>query len=133
MRPLAGPIARVHANYVWDWVVNAKATPEQKRVAWDFVRFITEDQQQVDLWKAISLMPTRKSVYESEWAKSDPFLQAFGQYVNDTKVYYPPIPQWEQVERTIISKGELLVAGEITEQEFLDQAEKEVNEILSQQ
>jgi multiple sugar transport system substrate-binding protein len=133
LEPLEGPAGRVHANYAWIWVVNANATPRQKEVAWDFIKYITRPEAQITFWNVVGVMPTRKSVYEDPAISADEFVQAFGKYVNETRVYYPPLPDWEPVEKALIRYLERLVAGELTEQQFLDQAEKEVNSLLTGQ
>lgn len=131
LRPLAGPAGRFHANYTWSWVVNAHASPAQKEAGWDFVKHITTKKAYLELWNAVSLMPARKSAYEDPSIKDDEFLQAFGKSVPDTVIYYPPIAKWEPVEAAITRLLERVTAGELSEQDFLNQAEQEVNSILA--
>jgi ABC-type glycerol-3-phosphate transport system substrate-binding protein len=131
LEPLAGPVKKVHANYVWSWVVNSHATSAQKQVAWDFIKYITRPGAQIVFWNVVHVMPTRKSVYTDPSIKNDTYLQAFGQYVNETEVYYPPLPNWEPVEKALIRDLQNLISGQVSEQQFLDQAEKDVNGILA--
>jgi multiple sugar transport system substrate-binding protein len=131
LQPLTGPMGRVHANYAWTWVVNSNASPREKEVSWDFIKYITRLEAQITFWNVVGVMPTLKSVYEDPAIAGDEFVQAFGDYVDETRVYYPPLPDWEPVEKALIRYLERLIAGELTEQEFLDQAEEEVNSLLA--
>jgi ABC-type glycerol-3-phosphate transport system substrate-binding protein len=132
MRPLAGPGGRWFANFVWSWVVNAHASPAQKAAAWDFIEFITDPEHQLQFYQAAAVIPNRTEVFALPEVKDDEWAQGFIQYLPETKIYSDPIPEWQAIEVTLIQLGERLVAGELSEQEFLDEAEKRVNEILAE-
>lgn len=129
--PLRGPARRVHANYQWDYVVNAHASPDQKEAAWDYAMFVSTKQAQIIFWKEVGHMPRSKSAYEDPVLKKDAFLQSFAQYLPETENYYAPIAAWEPVEKTIIAGLERLTAGEIVEEQFLSETERKVNDILA--
>jgi ABC-type glycerol-3-phosphate transport system substrate-binding protein len=130
--PHKGPARRVHANYQWDWVVNAHATPEQKAVAWDHAKFLVSRPAQIDCWNLVTTMPFTKSAYEDPVLKKDGFMLAFAQYLPETQNYYVPIPAWEPIEKTVIAQLERLGADEISVHDFVTETEKQVNAALAE-
>lgn len=114
--------------YVWDWVVSSQATPEKQRASWDFIKFLSNDENYLDLATTIGFAPFRnankKSMAEDPWAKG--FVEA----LDYAFIYYDRINNWEEVEKLIGRELERAVAGEITAEEALSNAEAAVNAIL---
>jgi len=114
--------------YVWDWVVNANASPEKQRAAWDFIKFISNDENYLDMAKSIGFAPFRKNNIEE--MSADTWVKGFTDALEYGFIYYPRIENWEEIERLIARELERVVAGEISVEEALSNAEAAVNSAL---
>lgn len=59
-----GPAGRAVTSGGGNLAISAKATPEQKAAAWDFVKFLTSAEQSAKFHMATGYMPSRYSVME---------------------------------------------------------------------
>ncbi len=119
---------RAIGAYVWDWAVSARSSKEKQRVAWDFVKFISNDANYLDMAKTIGFAPFRKGNI-AEMSK-DKWVKGFTDSLQYAFVYYPRIENWEEIERLIGRELERAVAKEISPQEALSNAETAVNQAL---
>jgi len=114
--------------YVWDWVVNANSSPEKQRAAWDFIKFLSNDENYLDLATTIGFAPFRNA--NKEDMAEDAWVKGFVEALDYAFIYYERINNWEEVEKLVGRELERAVAGEITAEEALNNAETTVNDIL---
>jgi multiple sugar transport system substrate-binding protein len=126
--PPKGSQSRALGMYVWDWVVNKNATNAQKQASWDFIKYITNDSNYLDMAKSIGFVPFRKNNV-AEMSK-DKWVNGFTESLKYAFIYYPQISNWEEIESKISIQLERAVAGEISVEEALNKAEKSVNAVL---
>jgi multiple sugar transport system substrate-binding protein len=69
--------------YSYSWTVNAKASATQKRVAWDFIRYLSS---RPDRWWNIKFLQGTQGWYDTPGAKATPFLSVF---IHDLSVGRP--------------------------------------------
>ena len=129
--PFAGPVSQLHPVWTWHWAVNAHASQAEKDAAWDFINYLSTAESQLASWNESNIVPTRLSVFEDASLQSDELLQAYASHLDKSFIYYPMIPEWEQIEKAITATIERFGYGEITAEEFLVEAEAEVNSILA--
>jgi ABC-type glycerol-3-phosphate transport system substrate-binding protein len=126
--PIEGPAGRVAPAYVWFWVVSSAATPEQQEAAWKFLQWISAAEQYEAVYRNVGLIPITKEIPEA--LKDDEWVQTFNEGLQYANIYYSKNEVWEQIDVAIGEELERLVVDEITAEEFLNNAEQRVNEIL---
>jgi arabinogalactan oligomer/maltooligosaccharide transport system substrate-binding protein len=129
--PMAGPVSQLHPVWTWHWAVNAHASDAEKAASWDFINYLNTAEAQLEFWTASNLVPTRNSVFDDPSLQDNDLLQTYASHMDKSFVYYPMIPEWEQIEKAITAAIEQFGYGEITAEEFLTKAEEEVNSILA--
>ncbi|MGI6567479.1 MAG: extracellular solute-binding protein [Firmicutes bacterium] len=130
--PLRGPARQVMAMYAWFWTVNANAAPAQKEWAWKFLQYISNDDNYLDMAMDVGFISFRKAHYDDPRYASDEWIKAFGEALEVADIYYAKVSGWEKVDVAIGQELERLTVGELTAEEFLEIAEKRVNEILAE-
>ncbi len=128
---LRGSVRAAVVGYQWDYVVSKQAAPEQKAVAWDYAKYVSTRQAQIVFWQEVGHMPRSRSAYEDPILKKDDFLQSFAKYMPEAENFYTIIPEWGAVETYLIGELTRLKAREVTPEQFLEDAEKRVNDILA--
>lgn len=128
IQPIEGPAGRAAPAYVWFWVVSAAATPEQQEQAWRFLQWISAAEQYEAIYRNVGLIPITNEIPEG--LKDDEWVQAFNEGLQYANIYYSKNAVWEQIDVAIGEELERLVVDEITAEEFLNNAEQRVNEIL---
>jgi ABC-type glycerol-3-phosphate transport system substrate-binding protein len=116
------------AAYVWNWVVNANSSPEKQRAAWDFIKFISNDENYLDMATSIGFAPFR--VNNIEELEKDAWVKGFTDALDYGFIYYPRIENWEEIERLIARELERAVAGEISAEQALSNAQTAVDNAL---
>jgi multiple sugar transport system substrate-binding protein len=116
---------RIIASYVWLWVVNAAASSKAKAAAWDFVDFMSNDPNYLDMAKTIGFVPFRKNNIRD--LSADPWVKGFAENTKYAFVYYPRIENWEEVETLLRRELERAIAREISPEEAIANAEKAMN------
>ncbi len=121
------PIALV---YYWDWVVNGRRDQKIKDEAWKLVKWLNNTENEISMTDECLFGPPER--YDNQALpkyKEDPFI---GKYVSESMASrrIPSTLGWLEVEQTIFTTFSRLIAGEISVEEGLAQAESEVNEIL---
>jgi ABC-type glycerol-3-phosphate transport system substrate-binding protein len=129
--PFSGPVSQLHPVWTWHWAVNAHASQAEKDAAWDFIGYLSTAESQLASWSESNIVPTRNSAFADESLQSDELLQIYASHMDKSFVYYPMIPEWEQIEKAITTTIERFGYGEISAEEFLTEAEAEVNSILA--
>jgi|GEM_PF-3954849 len=116
------------ASYVWLWTVNADATDAQKRASWDFVQFLSNDENYLDMAETIGFVPFREANIRE--MSEDMWVKGFAEATEYAFIYYERIENWEEVETVLRRELERTIAEEITPEEALANAEKGINQLL---
>jgi ABC-type glycerol-3-phosphate transport system substrate-binding protein len=116
--------------YVWNWVVNANSSPEAQRAAWDFNKYISNDENYLDMAQTVGFAPIRNT--NKDILSEDPWIKGFVDSLDYSFIYYARINNWEEVEKLVSIELERVVAGEISAEEALANAEEVTNKALSQ-
>jgi ABC-type glycerol-3-phosphate transport system substrate-binding protein len=116
------------ASYVWLWVVNADASEAQKHASWDFVQFLSNDENYLDMAKTIGFVPFRKSNIKD--LSDDQWVKGFADSTEYAFIYYERIENWEEVETVLRRELERAIADEITVEKALINAEVNMNKLL---
>jgi ABC-type glycerol-3-phosphate transport system substrate-binding protein len=116
------------ASYVWNWVVNA-AVPEQvQKASWDFVHYLSNDDNYLDMAKTIGFVPFRKANINT--LSSDPWIKGFADTTAYAFVYYPRLENWEELETLLRRELERAIAREIPVEQALANAEAAITQRL---
>ncbi len=129
IKPMEGPSARVMGSYVWFWAISSAATVAEQEAAWDFTGWLSAPEQYAAMYRTVGLFPITNELPE-EFAE-DAWAQAFNETLQYARVYYAKHEKWEQIDVAIGEEMERLVGGEVSAEEFAQNAEKKVNSILS--
>lgn len=119
-------------GYVWNWAVNGHSSPEKQKAAWDFLKYISSDENYLDLCKTVGFISFRKA--NQEELADDTWLAGFQEAVKHSWIYYDKrIDNWEEIDRTFDSELTRAITEEITVEEALSNLETAINNLLSQQ
>jgi ABC-type glycerol-3-phosphate transport system substrate-binding protein len=116
------------ASYVWNWVVNSAAPAEVQKASWDFVQYLSNDENYLDMAKTIGFVPFRKANISA--LSSDPWIKGFADTTAYAFVYYPRLENWEELETLLRRELERAIAREIPVEEALANAEAAINKRL---
>lgn len=117
-------------GYVWNWVVNGNSSPEKQRAAWDFLKFISNDENYLDMCKTVGFISFRKA--NQEKLADDTWLNGFQEAVKYSWIYYDKrIDNWEEIDRTFDAELTRAITEEISVEEALANAEIAVNALLA--
>ncbi|MDQ3254187.1 MAG: ABC transporter substrate-binding protein [Acidobacteriota bacterium] len=110
-----------------------KSTPEKERAAWEFMKFVTSEDFQVDWAISTGYLPVSKSAANSaryqEFLHANPFMKTYNEQMPAGRTR-PSVPQYPAVSATL---GKYLAAAlydKYSSQEALDRAAREVNTLL---
>jgi ABC-type glycerol-3-phosphate transport system substrate-binding protein len=126
--PIEGPAGRAAPAYVWFWSVSATATPEQQEAAWKFIQWLSAAEQYEAIYRNVGLIPITNEIPEG--LRDDEWVKAFNEGLEFANIYYSKNAVWEQIDVAIGEELERLTVDEISAEEFLNNAEQRVNEIL---
>ena len=116
------------ASYVWNWVVNAAAPEQVQKASWDFVQYISNDANYLDMAKTIGFVPFRKANISA--LSGDPWIKGFADTTAYAFVYYPRLENWEELETMLRRELERAIAREIPVEQALANAETAINQRL---
>ncbi|HEV2280877.1 MAG TPA: extracellular solute-binding protein [bacterium] len=108
--------------YSFNWAVNAKAPEEQRRVAWDFVHFVST-RPALFMATARYLQPV-KGWYDTPAARQVPFL---GVFVHDLSIGRPLArsTHYPELQSSIVRMIERVILNNADAKQALDQAAAE--------
>jgi ABC-type glycerol-3-phosphate transport system substrate-binding protein len=113
------------ASYVWNWVVNAAAPEAVQKASWDFVHYLSNDENYLDMAKTIGFVPFRKANISA--LSGDPWIKGFADTTAFAFVYYPRLENWEEIETLLRRELERAIAREISVEQALSNAETAMN------
>ncbi len=121
------PIATV---YYWNWVVNGQSDQTIKDEAWKLVKWLNNTENEISMTDECLFGPPER--YDNQALpkyKEDLWIS---KYVSESQYSQrlPSILGWLEIEQTISTIFERMITGEISVEEGLAQAEREVNEII---
>lgn len=116
------------ASYVWNWVVNAAAPEPVRKASWEFVHYLSNDENYLDMAKTIGFVPFRKANIEA--LSGDPWIKGFADTTAYAFVYYPRLENWEELETMLRRELERAIAREISVEQALGNAEAAINQRL---
>jgi len=132
----AGPAGAFSTSGGANLVISAKASPEQKKAAWDFIHWLTNTENSAAFSMATGYLPTRYSVSElpevKEFYKTHPTWEASVaamKNVHTTSCGKLNIPNWEKAMSGAMDR--ILVNGEDA-QTVLDETVKELNVVIAE-
>ncbi|MCD7738660.1 MAG: sugar ABC transporter substrate-binding protein [Lachnospiraceae bacterium] len=133
---VVGP-ANVSAEAIMKLVVSSGSKHPEEAI--DFANFVTNDENQLDFCKLVSIFPTTKVASQDEFFQSDmETLEGLASYYcsisaqNATDMTLG-ISQDEDVKGEIDNIMDMIFASDMTPQEALDAAEESVNALLQEQ
>lgn len=132
----AGPGGAFTTSGGANLVMSAKATPEQKKAAWDFIHWITNTENSAAFSMASGYLPTRYSVTElpevQEFYETHPTWKTSYEaleYVHPTSCGVLNIPNWETVMNGAMDR---ILVNEEDAQTVLDETVAELNEVIEE-
>lgn len=128
--------AEVSTSVAGGWSMALSSDSKRKDAAWDFIRFITETEQQYALRKINFQAPTSQSELTLLEADTDlttlqrESLAAMSKAVDNGSLV-PGIPQWSQIQDRLNVAMQEALGDQKTPQEALDDAQKDIEKILN--
>lgn len=122
--PLKGTKPASHM-YFWFWTVSSKC--ENKDEAWKFLQYLSSADQYKDIVSQIHLLPLNTA--EEQMIKDDPWMQTYVE-ASQYGVYFPRVPYYERIQKTIAEAIQRMVAGELTPKEAMLWANDRIDAIM---
>ncbi|MFD0715475.1 ABC transporter substrate-binding protein [Paenibacillus sp. GCM10027626] len=114
-------------------VMMEKAKPEEKDAAWEFIKFMTSAEQNLQWAEKVGYLPTHKSVidteegraYQERWPQYKAVLENFDNVT--PRLQHPTYPEFRNRYKEAV--GEMVLNGQDAVA-MMQKAAKEINEIL---
>ncbi|HRY30568.1 MAG TPA: extracellular solute-binding protein, partial [Elusimicrobiota bacterium] len=93
----------------------------KKELAWEFLEFMSEPQNQIEWLQLTNDLPSVKAAWEHAYFADKPLLKVFGRQMYDT-ASPPTIPEWEQIASLTENAMEKIILDEhITDNGVMEQ------------
>lgn len=129
---LEGPKAKIHLNYVWNWVVNSAASESEIEASFKFTQWLNSVENQVSMYKASYLIPTTKESLDHPEIAGDEWARFYVAELEYKKPYFAKISNWQEVEKAMGDEFSLLAVGDQSIEMTLDRAEEAVDKLLEE-
>ncbi|MBN1411030.1 MAG: ABC transporter substrate-binding protein [Spirochaetales bacterium] len=116
-------------NFVFPKQPEGKESREKQKACLEFVKWMSD--HSLTWGEKAGMVPARKDIIESDAFLALPRARTLLEQIKFAK-YPPPIKKTEEIQTPIISALEAAMAREKTPEEALEEAETEVNKILSE-
>ncbi|MCZ7530517.1 MAG: extracellular solute-binding protein [Acidimicrobiia bacterium] len=121
------------------WISEA-ASPEQRGAAWQYIKFLSEPEQQAELHLAGGYVPTRLSAIDdpavqARWEEEPAFRFAVDQLVESETTLATVgsvIGDYQGVRNAVTKALEGMLAGDLTPEEALAQAQQEADAAIQE-
>ncbi len=97
--------------------------------AWKVIEFLSDPEMQVRFYGLSGNLPARKSSWDDESLRDDPWAAAFAQQL-ECVTPTPLVPEWEQIATRIYEVADRVIRGSLTEDQGLEQLDHQVDGIL---
>jgi|Deesub1362B_J571_1020462.scaffolds.fasta_scaffold00353_27 multiple sugar transport system substrate-binding protein len=114
------------------WHIGISKYSDNKDVAWEFIKFVMSYEQQKGFAMNLGWNPGRTDVY------NDPDVVAKAPHLKELRAVFenavprPIVPYYPQLSKIIQKYINAALAGKMTPKEALDQAQKEVEDLIKQ-
>ena len=114
----------------WNMVINANTQKADQ--AWEFVQWITAQEQQK--WRALkaTLLPTRKALYEDQEVLDEVPVIRLGSEALQTSKPRPVSPYYSDMSLTMAEQFNRALKGEVSPQEAVKTLQQELTSIIEQ-
>lgn len=108
-----------------------KTTPERELLAWEFIKFLMTDENNLQFDKDLGYLPVKTSL------KGDPYFQAADRkpFVDliETAVFPPAFPKFDAVANEMLKVyNQVVVLGTLTPEQGVEEAAKAARAVLAQ-
>ncbi|MBB6448775.1 multiple sugar transport system substrate-binding protein [Geomicrobium halophilum] len=118
-----------HAPQIGNWVFAIPEASENRRAAFDFIEWASSEEIQLQMAQNGGL-PTRESVLLNEELNEEmPYLEAVHEGLENAEIR-PRTPSYSEVEETIGTYLNQVVAGEMSEEDALENAASDIEDIM---
>lgn len=102
---------------------------ENKDAAFEFLRYILSDEYQLTMSET-GQIPVKANLIDSDVIKNSTYLRVFLEQLRTSNARTAH-PQWQRMDEIITEAGQLIMRGEKSPQEALDDAAKQIDAILA--
>lgn len=101
----------------------------RKEAAWRLIEYLSEPEQQVRFFELMRNLPARRSAWEAESIRSNPYLGAFRVQL-ERVVPTPAIPEWERLTTLIAEAAERAIRTGEPVSRVAEQLDARANQLL---
>jgi len=124
----AGPGGSINVVGGEDVVLFEKS--KNKEAALEFMRFLLSEEYQLKMAE-VGQIPVLKDAVNSDYMQNHPYYTVFLEQLTTSKSRTSH-PKWEQMDQIITDAGQLILRGEKSVQEALDEAAAEIDILLQE-
>lgn len=112
------------------WSLGIDKNSQNKDAAWQFIQWLTNKENQLEMAISYANGPVRASSYQSEeYLTMFPLAEAWLE-ATAASIFVPPHADWEQIQDAFNQQVFAAIAGEITPEEAAENAQEEIQRIL---
>ena len=127
--PMGDDGNRVVNAYSWLWCVNADSPDYIRDAAWDFLQWLSAPEQYTYLATRVGFVPIHTAAAEDPELANDPWISQF-MYALSYGRRYQEHENWSEIQEAMSRNFQRGIIGEITLEQALEDAERDVNAIL---
>jgi multiple sugar transport system substrate-binding protein len=102
----------------------------RKEAAWKMIEYLSEPEQQVQLYRLTGDLPARVSAWQDPALRDDPAARSFRVQLQQVRST-PRIPEWEQIAQKIAEHSEAAIRGTTDSEQALAALDREVDQLLT--
>ena len=125
------PKGKEAATVIGGYDLAIPATSKNVDAAWDFIRWLTA-QEQEGVLQEYKRIQARKDIVDSAFAKQDPLIEVFVDQSAAGRAR-ATVPQWDEIENTILADAwDSVILGQSKPADALNKAVQQTNDLLKQ-
>jgi multiple sugar transport system substrate-binding protein len=99
---------------------------KHKNAAWDFIKYATSEQAQVNFSKTSQRLPATAEAVKDPYFTRNPILQVFAHAISTGRAM-PIVPQWVHIQNVLVAEIQKVLAGQESAKTALDNVDNTVN------
>ena len=99
---------------------------KHKNAAWDFIKYATSEQAQVNFSKTSQRLPATAEAVKDPYFTRNPILKVFAHAISTGRAM-PIVPQWAHIQNVLVAEIQKVLAGRESAKAALDNVDNTVN------
>ncbi|TFB24412.1 extracellular solute-binding protein [Filobacillus milosensis] len=116
---------------VGGWIMFGQDSDPKKEAVGEFMKYLSSTDEQYTMATEYGIFPARKSTADMDPYAENPQMARAQEMTKDV-VMLPRHPEWKKIDEIIQGKLQVVFNGEKTAQEAMDEAQEQIEDLLSE-